>query len=192
MASSSKSKTKKSTTAQPTSAAAWKGKRATGNIPLELPSGNVCLVRTLGISELISEGLLADSLMPIVQEQIDRGTGRPPTGDHKKKSKKKDGDPGVGAEIMRDPHRMAEMFDGIDKALPKIVAEPTLLYHRHEVEEGGLKTWETIPAEERDEDALYTDVVDFEDKLFIFNFAVGGTADLETFRQESGEPLASL
>ena len=39
------------------------------------------------------------------------------------------------------------------------------------------------PDEERDPDVLYIDDVDYEDRLFIFQWAMGGSADLEQFRQ---------
>ena len=48
-----------------------------------------------------------------------------------------------------------------------------------------------VPAEgeERDPAALYVDEVDFEDKQFIFQWVVGGTRDLEKFREEQAASL---
>lgn len=45
---------------------------------------------------------------------------------------------------------------------------------------------------ERLEDVLYVDEVDFEDKQFIFQFVVGGTRDLERFREEQGAVVEHL
>jgi hypothetical protein len=51
-----------------------------------------------------------------------------------------------------------------------------------------------VPAdnEERREDVLYVDEVDFEDKQFIFQWVVGGTRDVEKFRAEQKVSLESL
>lgn len=46
--------------------------------------------------------------------------------------------------------------------------------------------------EERDNDMLYVDEVDLEDKAFIFQWAVGGTADIEQFRAEMGQYVVAL
>ena len=43
--------------------------------------------------------------------------------------------------------------------------------------------------EERDNELLYVDEVDDEDKMFIFQWATGGTADVEQFRKEAGNVL---
>ena len=39
---------------------------------------------------------------------------------------------------------------------------------------------------------VYCDMVDLDDKLFLFNYVVGGTRDLERFRQESADALGGL
>ena len=39
---------------------------------------------------------------------------------------------------------------------------------------------------------VYADQVEMEDKLFLFQFVVGGTRDLERFRKESDDALGSL
>lgn len=51
-----------------------------------------------------------------------------------------------------------------------------------------------VPAagEARDEDTLYVDEVDMDDKMFIFQFAVGGTKDLEQFRAAQASGVESL
>lgn len=51
-----------------------------------------------------------------------------------------------------------------------------------------------VPAdgEERADDVLYVDEVDFDDKQFIFQWVVGGTRDLEKFREEQAASLESV
>lgn len=46
--------------------------------------------------------------------------------------------------------------------------------------------------DDRDEDTLYTDEVDMQDKAFIFQWAVGGTADAARFRSKFAESVATL
>jgi hypothetical protein len=167
----------------------WKGRReANDSIELEVPSGNICLVRSLSIPEMLASGILSDSLLPIVDSHVLKGQGKPPRDFKKKKDAFGGTDPTPTiseVDLLSDPEALARMFDGIDKALPKILIEPELRYHKGD-------DGEKIPASERDEDVLYTDEVDFNDKLFIFNFMVGGTANLEQFRGVASPVLGDL
>ncbi len=67
--------------------------------------------------------------------------------------------------------QLADMVMLFDAIVVHCVIEPTVL---------------PVPAEgeERDPEALYVDDVDFDDKMFIFQWVVGGTRDLEQFRKE--------
>jgi hypothetical protein len=47
-------------------------------------------------------------------------------------------------------------------------------------------------AEDREEGAIYTDMIDETDKIFIFSFAMGGTEDLATFREKRDATMAAL
>jgi hypothetical protein len=170
------SKTKAKT---PTSAKDWKG-RVQGNLDLELPSGNVCLVRPFTIAKLISENLLPDSLTPIAQDMVDRGKGKPPADFKKKKSNSE--------EISKDPKALSDMFDLIDRVSSMVVVAPELRYHKEEKDGQTVE----IPFDDREEDVLYTDEIDIQDKMFIFNWVVGGTTDLERFREQFGESLGGL
>jgi hypothetical protein len=173
-----------------TSARAWK--RANAETDLELPSGNVCRVRRPGLDAMITEGIIPDTLLSIAQDAVDTGRG---TGKSVKKIE--------GAqlkELMSDPKKWAGMIDTIDRACVYIVIEPDLKYHRQEIQrpidgDGNLVgeiCFETISLEDRDPDLLYTDEVDLEDKFHIFDFACGGSRDLERFRQKHERSVAGL
>jgi hypothetical protein len=71
---------------------------------------------------------------------------------------------------------MMKLFDAI---VVHCVIEPTVL---------------PVPAdgEVRDQEALYVDDVDFDDKMFIFQWVVGGTRDLEQFRKEQAASVESV
>lgn len=152
-------------------------KRVKG-VDLELPSGNVCKVRRVGIESLMAENVFGDSLMPIIQKSMDNAKGGKPVEVDLKPE-----------DIMGDPQRMKEILDSFNKVTALVVVEPKCRYHRREVKPG---EWEVIPESERDEEIVYTDEVDMQDKSFIFQFVVGGSSDLASFREQSGEGLADV
>lgn len=136
---------------------------------LELPSGAWCRVKVVGPETLMSSGLLdhIDSLTAIVSgemiPQAQKGkTNTPDT-----------------AAIAKDMKAIKAIMDKYDELTLAVVVEPQL----HKAPETEA---------ERDEDLAYIDQVSFEDKAYIMQYVMGGTADLETFRQESQESVASL
>lgn len=150
----------------PTSAKAWKKKTAK-NIELEVPSGEVALVRRMPITELLTEGVFPDSMRAIVQEAISSGEKKTP-----EESVNMDA-------ILNDPNKLTEMFEAFDRILVRVCVEPKV----------------SMPPEneeDRDDEVLYADEVDLEDKMFIFQFVVGGTKDLAEFRSQQGTALGSL
>jgi len=137
---------------------------------LLLPSGNTARVRRPGPEALLKKGVLPDALAAQVQEMIAKGKG---TISQKQTE-----------ELGNDPETVLAMLDAMDRVLCTVVLEPKVLYHRND-------KGEDIPEEER-EDGIYTDDVDFEDKSFIFQYAVGGTRDLARFRRETGISLGDV
>lgn len=134
-------------------AAQWK-KSAEG-YELEVPSGNVALVRRPGMLAFLQAGILPNSLTKIVKEKM--------------------GSKGDDVEIDREALgelTFEEMIEAYDAVTLYCVVQPEL----HPVPEG-----------ERDPSLLYVDEVDMDDKMFIFQWAVGGTRDLESFRQQKDE-----
>lgn len=145
----------------------WKRKKGED---LDLPSGNVALVKRPGMEAFLTEGIIPDSLMGIINDAIAKGRGM---------SREK------MAEVSKDPKMVNDMMDAMDRVLTKVVLEPKVLCHKDS--DGNV-----IPEEERDDDYVYTDDVDFEDKAFIFNYAVGGTRDLERFRSETSASVDAV
>jgi hypothetical protein len=131
---------------------------------LPVPSGNVALVRLLGPEVLMRKGSMPDSLLPIVEAAVREGKGMPPQ---------------KMAELASDPEKLDEILVLIDHVVVEAVIEPRV-----------------APAPENEDDrrpdVLYVDEVEWEDKIFIFNFVVGGTRDLETFRKQQAAALASM
>jgi hypothetical protein len=165
-------------------------------VPVEVPSGSVIEVIRPGVEGLIKAGILEsfDSLTGIVQgETIPKAEGKP-VADLK--------------EIVSDMDNVRKMTDILNKITMHVVRQPQLVWHYEQevdsddkpVFNGGQPVWVlddkgnpvTIPDEQRDPEIAYVDYVDLEDKTFIMNFAVGGSADLQTFRAATSEALGSL
>lgn len=196
-----------------TSSKSWKKRNA--GIELELPSGNVALVKRPGMPALMKAGIMPDSLTPIALEHLakaERG-GKP------SQQAEDDLDREFMERILTDASEMEGLFLSFDKALVMCVVEPKVLLHVREVKGDDGKplrddknriVYQDIPEDERmsdevpetledgrpnpyycteDELPVYTDEVDQEDKQFIFQFVVGGTSDLERFRREQAAAL---
>lgn len=81
-------------------------------------------------------------------------------------------------EVIDNPEMLRDITVFMDKVVMHCVTEPKI----HEV----------VPDNLREDDKLYVDEVNDDDKSFIFQFAVGGTSDLETFRLERAKDLATV
>lgn len=158
-----------------TNAKEWK-KKSAKSYELEVPSGNVCLVRRPGPSIFAElSGSIPNSLLGEVLPLLEEAERKGKTGDSSPVP------PEALAElqdkILKSPQQLSEIVMMADEVTVRCVVEPVV----HRVPEDG----------ERDEDKLYVDEVDFEDKIFIMNFVVGGTANLERFREGTQELVAA-
>lgn len=156
-----------------TEVSAWK-KQAQG-VDLPLPSGNVCLVRPVGMQVFMQKGMIPNSLMPIVNKAMQ---------DQKPMEMKDLGE--------MDEQKLSDVMELVDAVTCFVVTEPVVssVATREAIERD-----ETLTPEEREEklnSTLFVDEVDLDDKMFIFQFSVGGTRDVERFREQQAalvEPL---
>lgn len=161
---------KKSVADTPTAAKSWKQK-AVGGTLVTVPSGNTALVRTPGMQAFLQNGIVPNGLMPFIQDAMESGTA---PGEE---------DAAV-QDWMKDPTKIQEIMDMADAVTVYCCIEPKVEEVPTELVDGERKVI-PIGDERRDEDILYVDEVDLNDKMFIFNFVVGGsTAALEKFRTE--------
>lgn len=186
--------------ASPTSAREWKSARQGEEV--ELPSGNVALIKRPGMESLFAAGVLPDELTKMALEQVTKAQsgGRPQ--DHKPKGGDTATiDPAMLEKFMQGENAIGDIFDAFDRITAMCVVQPECRYHRrrklddsgHQVmDEKDKPVWENIPDADRDEEVIYTDDVDMEDKSFIFNFVVGGTRDIASFRDEFSDALATV
>jgi hypothetical protein len=174
------------------------GKRWTTNlVDLELPSGELCQVRRPGVQGLIKAGVLhsLDSLTAIVQtETIPNSEGKPIPKDKSIDS------------VVKDPVKFGKMMEQTDKIVCYVVTQPKVHSNLRpvrqlvdeendlweDVTKDGEKVFEEIPEEERDPELVYVDYIDAIDKMFIMNFAVGGSADLVEFRAQTQASMGGV
>jgi len=131
---------------------------------VETPSGQLCLARRPGVEGLMTAGVLqnVDSLSGIVNAKFINKTGE------------------VDAEaLMQDDGALADIMHTVDKVVCFIVVKPEVHMTPND------KT-------RRKQGIVYADMVDLMDKMFLFNYAVGGTKDLESFRTELVSHVGSL
>lgn len=148
---------------------AWLSGGIGGMEDLVVPSGQTCLVRRPGLEGLIKAGVLrnVDSLSAIVGEK------------HIKKAKK-GSDQKVNVDsVMKDPKALEEILHTVDKVVCHCVVKPEVFMAPNDV---------TL----RKRGVVYTDMVDINDKMHIFNFVVGGTRDLESFRSGLDDALGGV
>lgn len=135
---------------------------------VEVPSGQLCLARRPGVEGLLKAGILhqLDSLTSLVQANLNPSTGA------------------VSAEaalsqVMGDPEKLAEMMRIVDKVVMYVVVKPEIQSTPDDVTR-------------RENNVIYADMIELEDKMFLLNYAVGGTRDLERFRGEHAASMGAL
>lgn len=173
----------------PTSATSWKRNKT--QHALRLPSGNVALVRRVGPEAFLEQDLMPDNLAPIVQKAIHEKRGLPPKALEK---------------AIAGPDGLGKMVEMVDRVVVYAVIEPDVQMPPACLVCGGLDNADKRAAHEdseqedyhkfdegpRDETVLYVDEVDLMDKMFIMNYCVGGSSDLERFRVEHREAVGGL
>jgi hypothetical protein len=166
---------------------------------LELPSGEVCQAKRPGVQGLVKAGVLhsLDSLTSIVQsETIPKAEGKPLAKDKSVQA------------IMEDPDKFNKMMEQTDKIVMFVVVQPKIHPNTRPVmqdiiddgvklgEEAVMKdgepVLEEIPLEERDPELVYIDYIDPMDKMYIMNFAVGGSVDLQSFRAQAQASMGGV
>lgn len=149
---------------------------------LTLPSGYEIQVRRPGVFGLVKAGIIdgLDSLTSIVQGET---------------IPKADGAPQVDAmKLAKDPEKMGQLMDMLDKITKYVVVEPKLFDKPVPLDYDGVAivdpTDDQIDAL-REDGVAYVDLVDDNDKTFVMNFVLGGSKDLETFHAATEAAVGS-
>jgi hypothetical protein len=163
----------------------------------ETPSGQLCRMRRIDPTKLISMGIL---------DQLDFLSGHVlndliPNGRRTAAQKAKDSKENVGKsvkerereardkalkEMMDSPEKIEEFTKVLDKVVVAVVMEPSLALPPQPDPEPS----EYVPP--REEGVVYTDTIDFNDKVAIFNRATKGVSSLEQFREGSEEAVGDV
>ena len=149
-------------------------KKDTKSVPLELPSGKTCLVRPVGIAAFLTAGIVPNSLMKIITKAL---------GDTDAKAEDLNMAELMG-DLAEDSQMLQDMFAMADNVTIFCVLEPKVQPIPPPNADGSEP--------ERDENLLYVDEIELEDKFFILNFGVGGSRDLEAFRSAAAGGVGSV
>jgi hypothetical protein len=190
---------KRAASSGPSTVEQWKS--TTGVEDITVPSGNVAKVRRVGPEAFMGSGIVPDALSPMIDEAIKQKKGLPPAK--------------VAEKLKDDPESLPQMLEMMNRIVCYAVLRPPVemtpgcerAFEKRENGEPVMEVCDKQPADiihgtgagkhkfreaERDPDLLYVDEVDIEDRIFIMNYAVGGTRDLARFRREHRQSVAGL
>ena len=139
-------------------AEAWRSGETLHDV--QVPSGKWAQARRVALPTFVQRGMIPNSLMPMISKAINSGEL-----DVQEAAKDLD------ADMLQDIMSLYDVITVECVVQPKVKALPEKLEDR-------------LDPEQRSPDFLYVDEIDFEDKVFLFQWAVGGTSDVEAFRQE--------
>jgi hypothetical protein len=154
---------------------------------LTLPSGQTCQARKIGMEGLLEMGILdqADSLTAIAEKYTSSKKVGGPDGPTVAETN--------DAALLADPAALKAVIGLADRAMPVIVVSPPVALHYSERVVGKTKVTKLLTEddrvkirEERNQPGLiFTDQIDFADKMHLFDWASGGLKGLTSFRGES-------
>ncbi len=168
---------RKTTSAPPEISTAKSFKKSRGGV-LELPSGHAVRARRIGLETFLEQGDVPNPLIPIVEEALEKGRGADPRALMN-----------ADAENTIDMKMVNDMLLMMNNVVCKAVTEPTI--HNVPLDDEGNKIPIGYRGDDEDE-TVYVDEIDYEDKMFIYQWVMGGTDDIATFRKEAEEGLAAL
>lgn len=142
---------------------------------ISLPSGrNVRVNRTMDLIEMLKAGRLPNPLGVIVQKMVE----------------------GKQTEVNADelnPEEVLQFLKMIDDTVINCVTEPIVQKMPDPKADEGQNEYEQRMREWKpDEGCLALSQFDLEDRMFVFAYAQGFTADLASFRQKTGEVMARV
>lgn len=148
---------------------------------LTTPSGQTCRARKMTIESMIETGLLADadSITAVVSKHVRKVKGGNGKADHNRVDEQ---------SMLRDAAAVKSIITLTDKVLPHIVVSPRVVLHYKETTVGKTTVTKALTTEEREEiqaaapGTVFTDQIDLEDKMFLFDWAAGGLQAMTNFR----------
>lgn len=142
----------------------WGEQAAAGQLEdLELPSGQLCLVQRPSPESLMTAGLLDDlDMVAAALPQMNGGKGK-----------------GLPPQAENNPTLLKQTITLVDRIAVHIVVKPEIT---------------PDPANPADKEIgkIYPSSIALEDRMFLLNYAVGGSRDIARFREELAERVASV
>lgn len=178
---------------------------------LELPSGSLVQVKVLGVDDMISMGLLEqfDSLGALVQtEHVDRVKGTAKKTDRPKKkptkaeaaAQEEAENSAAAMQLMGSPESWNNMQILIDRVVVQACVKPkvSLAYNADTIMAEGLapKTKYTAhtdaDVEGRNPDSVWTDTIEFADRMAIFSECLPDGEKMASFRKGSKKAVGNV
>lgn len=163
------------------------------------PSGQTCMARKMNTEVLLATGLLEqfESLSSLVMAgPIARAESK--LSGHRKPAEQEaaDAEAAAAMAVMKDPSLLNTIIDVADRALPHIVVEPVVRLHYVEVAGKRKMLSDADKARIRKtegEGIIFTDQIDFLDKMHLFEWAAGGlSTSMAGFRGESDDVVDAV
>lgn len=164
---------------------------------ITIPSGDLVLARRIGPTEMIKSGMLTkvDVLSAIVQsDHIDRVDGRT---EPQSPAERERAQAAEIAEMMKDPTKLLSAMEVIDDIAILVVVEPKVYPVPVPIPDpGGMIDPDTnepmMVLPDRIIGQIYVDSIPWDDKMFLFQWTLGGTTDLEAFREGLGAGMDAV
>lgn len=158
-------------------------------LDLTCPSGQLCQVRWAGVQHLIAAGVIenVDTITAMVdQKHLKRVAGKARTDAEKAGQLMPDGSVIDTGSMMKDPAQVGRVFELIDKVVMHMVVQPAIIPVPDD------PTGRLAPDAILSQSRVYIDMIDLADKMFIFQYAVGGGTDLDQFRKQFNQGMGGV
>lgn len=142
-------------------------------VDLTLPSGKTCAARRVAIEVFIKSGRVPNALLPMMKGAL--------KGQRQSVPNLED----LDVEMISGALEMFDMATIEAVRIPQVHPVPPL-------NDDGVRYNADGTEWARDDDQLYVDEIDAEDKQFIFQWAIGGVTDVAKFRDGAAAQLADL
>jgi hypothetical protein len=158
---------------------------------LELPSGATCQARRPGAQGMIEAGLLDnfDDLTALVKtEHVDPNM----TGRIAGAAKVMPEEAQAAAKAMTlDKAKFEMALEMVDRLTAYVVVQP-VVWVDYQLKNEPDDEWNRRQEHAAKNEAVDVRAVDLDDKMFLLQWAVGGSADLTAFREGSGQLMGNL
>lgn len=143
------------------------------------PSGQRAQILRPGVAGLMEADILhnLDGLTAMVEKHVNKARGKKPS-DRKRKGSKPSDDIDVDG-LMKDTEALKDIMTVVNQAMVAFIVQPKVHPDPEDISD-------------REDGKIYTAMIDLNDRLFLFNYMVGGSKDLTSFREGLAEAVGSL